>query len=122
MLTLLVLEAAVVTAIDVTIHNTGLQRGIVMTEGALKRFNLLNLLLSLSCEARTGTIIEVYAMVGRFAGLAILLLHIVSRLVLICTSLAHFTPMAISMAMAPRYYGAAAPAPTCGMLYNDGQF
>jgi hypothetical protein len=95
MLTLLVLEAAVVTAIDVTIHNTGLQRGIVMTEGALKRFNLLNLLLSLSCEARTGTIIEVYAMVGRFAGLAILLLHIVSRLVLsiICTSLAHFTPM-----------------------------
>ena len=97
MLTLLVLEAAVVTAIDVTIHNTGLQRGIVMTEGALKRFNLLNLLLSLSCEARTGTIIEVYAMVGRFAGLAILLLHIISRLVLICTSLAHFTPMAISM-------------------------
>ena len=48
LLTLLVLEAAAVTVIDVSIHNTGLQRGFVMTEGSLKPFNILNMILSLT--------------------------------------------------------------------------
>ena len=77
MLTLLVLEAAVVTAIDVSIHNTGLQRGFVMTEGSLKPFNILNMILSLTCDVGTGTFVDIYVTAARFAGLGILVLHIV---------------------------------------------
>jgi hypothetical protein len=76
-LTFLVLEAAAITALDVSIHNTGLQRGFVMTEGSLKQFNILNMILSLSCEAGTGTFVDIYVTVARFAGLAILTLYIV---------------------------------------------
>ena len=78
LLSLLVLEAAAVSALDVTIHNTGLQRGFVLTEGSLRKFNLLDLALSFSCEAGTGTFVEVYVMIARFAGLAILTLYIIS--------------------------------------------
>lgn len=76
-LTLLVLEAAAITALDVSIHNTGPQRGFVMTEGSLQQFNILNMILSLSCEAGTGTFVDIYVTVARFAGLAILTLYIV---------------------------------------------
>lgn len=79
LLTLLVLDAAVVSAIDVAIHNTGLQDGFVMTEGSLKQFNVLNMLLSLSCETNPGMFIEMYITIARFAGLAILTLYIVLR-------------------------------------------
>ena len=77
LLTLLVLEAAAVTVIDVSIHNTGLQRGFVMTEGSLKPFNILNMILSLTCDAGTGTFVDIYVTAARFGGLAILTLHIV---------------------------------------------
>ena len=77
LLTLLVFEAVAITAIDVTNHNTGLQRGFVMTEGSLKDFNVLNTILSLSCEAGTGTFGDIYLTAVRFAGPGILTLHIV---------------------------------------------
>ena len=77
LLTLLVFEAAAITAIDVATHNTGLQRGFVMTEGSLKEFNVLNMILSLSCEAGTGTFGDIYLTAARFAGIGILTLYIV---------------------------------------------
>jgi hypothetical protein len=48
--TMLILEAAVVTAADAAIRNTGLQYGFVLRNSRLGQFNLLNLLLRLGCQ------------------------------------------------------------------------
>ena len=76
LLSLLLLEAAIVSAIDTTLNHTGWMRGFVLTEGELEYLNALSLALTWSCGAAPA--IEVYAAAAQFGGLAILTLHIVS--------------------------------------------